>query len=570
VTDRRLGVYVCHCGGNISDYVDVEAVREGIVAEDGVVVHATTLFACSDAAQQQMAADIVDKKLDGLVVASCSPQLHTATFRGVADRAGLNPHQYVQVNVREQCSWTHRDDTPAATAKATRLVRAGIAMAARTRPLEPLRVETVPSVLVVGAGVAGLRAALALADLGLAVHVVERDAQAGGRIAALDALYPSDRSGRALVDGLLRRIDAHERVTLFTGARLLRKAGGLGDFEVEIGVGDQVVPLRVGAIIVATGFDPYQPVEGELGRGLPGVLTLPEFRELLAASDGSLSLEGRDVERIAYVYCVGSRQPEGNTGCSRYCCNAAVHTANLVSGRHEGVQQFHVHRGMRTYGKHELLFEDSCRSGSVFFKVADDAPPRIEQRDGGLTLTLTDLLTDRSQLELEVDLVVLVTGMVPRENAALSEVLKIPTGQDGFWNEIHPKLRPVETVIDGVFIAGSSQGPKTTAESVASSMAASAKVAGLLKRGFVELAPLVASVDPDLCTWCDACSAVCDYGAIGRTDHAGRATAVISMTLCKGGGACLPVCPHNAIQLEGHSDDQVESMISAMAREVRL
>lgn len=569
---RRIGVYICHCGGNISDYVDVEAVRESLGGDDEVVVRKTTIFACSDAGQEEMIQDIKEQDLDGLVVASCTPSLHQLTFRGTAQRAGLNPYQYVHVNLREQCSWTHTDDRPGATEKAVRLVRGGVANVVRTQPLEPIRIDTVPGVLVIGAGVAGLRNAIAMSDLGMDVTIVEREKEPGGVVRTLEALYPRSVSGAKMIDGLLGEVKARENITLFTEAELVEKAGTVGNFEVTIRVssGDKIA-LKVGAIVVATGFDSYQPKEGEYGHGAERVVTLPDFRRMLQQSGESLTVDGRDVSSIAYIYCVGSRQQcieGGNRYCSRFCCNAALHTSNLVSAKFPETQQFHLHKGMRSYGKHERLFEEAARAKSVFIKFGDDDSPTVLQEDGELRVDVVDLLTSGANLRLEPDLVVLVTGMVPRENAGLVDTLKLPIGRDNFFNEVHPKLRPVETLIDGVFIAGASQGPKDVAESVASSLAASAKVASLLKRGFVELSPLIAKVDVDRCTWCDLCVAACPYGAIDKVEVDGKAVAHVTDALCKGGGSCLPSCPQNALQLEGYTDDQIESMIDSLMLEV--
>jgi len=570
VSKRKIGVYICHCGGNISDYVDVEQVRQALSLEDDVEVAATTLFTCSDSSQQQMVKDIQDKGLDGLVVASCSPKLHLFTFRGVAERAGLNPYQYVQVNVREQCSWTHRDNMPEATDKAVRLVRAGVAKAGLTRPLDPIRVDTVPSVLVVGAGVAGLRASLALADLGLAVHLIEREAEPGGWVNKLDALYPRGRDGAELVAELVERVRNSDNVALYTNARLLSKAGSVGNFDVQIAVADETIPLNVGAIVVATGFESYEPAAGEYGRGLDGVVTLPEFRALLRECEGGeLTHNGSPVGSVAYVYCVGSRQPDGFSGCSRYCCSAAVHAASLASERFPELEQFHLHKDMRTYGKYELLYEASCRSGSAFLKFDEHKPPTVQAGDDTrLVVRSDDLLSDRRALELPVDLVVLVTGQRPRSDDEIGDLLKIPLGQEGFFNEIHLKLRPVETVIDGVFLAGACQGPKSAGEAVTSALSAVSKVAAMLMKGYVELSPLVARIDADKCTWCEKCFEACPYGAIDRQSYQGREIASVHASLCKGGGGCLPVCPHNAIDLEGYTDAQMESMIDSLAAEV--
>ena len=259
MSERRIGVYVCHCGGNISDYVDVEQVVGAIEQEPGVVVARSTMFTCSDATQQEIEGDIRNQQLDGLVVASCSPKLHTETFREVARRAGLNPYEYTQVNIREQCSWTHTDDHDGATRKAISLVRAGIARTRLTEPLEPTTVQTTPRALVIGGGVAGMRAAIGLADLGLAVFLVERGAQLGGRVGELGKLYPHGTSGRALVARLRRQIRERPEIAVFTDAAVTAKAGTFGNYRAVIQAGDESIHVEVGQIVVATGFDSYEP-----------------------------------------------------------------------------------------------------------------------------------------------------------------------------------------------------------------------------------------------------------------------------------------------------------------------
>lgn len=573
MTDRRIGVYICYCGGNISDYVDVEKIKEAISKDPGVIVAKTTMFACSDAAQQEMIEDIEANKLDGLVVASCSPKLHLFTFRAMAERAGLNPYQYVQVNLREQDSWVHQHDQQRATEKGIQMVRAGIAKCALTTPLSTMRIETTPKVLIIGAGASGLRAALTLSDMGLAVFVIEKEAEVGGWTGKLGEMYPTNRKGSELVETLTTEVRRRDNVTVFTSAELIRKSGKVGDFSVLIEVeGRDQISLNVGAIIVATGFDTYEPPSGEFGYGQDGVVTLPEFKQLLDNSNGLLTHKGRAIRDIAYIYCVGSRQSRElenpNLYCSRYCCTATVHTALQVHAKDKSIHQYHLYRDMRTYGKYELLYTEALTNGSIFMKYGDDDPPTVEARDGKVRIGVRDQLTHGEEFELAVDLLVLVTGMVPTRNQQLVETLKLPIGKDGFFNEIHPKLRPVETVIDGVFIAGASQGPKTLAESVASSLAAASKSAALLMKGYVDLEPLIAKVDPMLCTWCDECTNACPYDAVEKTSFEGKEVARIIPALCKGGGACVPVCPKGAIDVEGYTNTQMIAMIEALAGEV--
>lgn len=571
---KKIGVYVCQCGGNISDYVDVDKVVAAVENEEGVAVAKTAMFTCSDATQNDIIADAQEQGLDGLVIASCSPKLHTYTFRDVARRAGMNPFQYTQVNVREQCSWTHTDDHVGATEKAVRLVRAGINRTRLTEPLEPIVVETTPASLVVGGGVAGLRAALGLAEIGLSVFLVEKEAKLGGWVAGFREMYPHGRNGRDLVTKLEEKVRAHPAITVFTNAELVAKSGSFGNYQATVAVTSggrlEQIQLDVGSIVIATGFDTYQPEAGEFGYGVDGVVTIAEFKKLLDETDGPLTYNGRPVRTVAYIYCVGSRQDESidgaNTYCSRYCCTAAVHTATLVADRPGRVHQYHFYRDIRTYGKYELLYAEALEKGSALVKYPDDEPPAVAKDDktGGVTVTARDLLSEGEEIALTADLVVLVTGMVPRANDGLVSTLKLPVGASGFYNEIHPKLRPVETVVDGVYICGACQGPRSSSEAVASGLAAVTQSAAILKRGFAELDPLVAAVDADVCTWCGACETTCPYDAIARVTHDGKEVATISKTACKGCGGCVPVCPSDAIDLQGYTDAQIRTMIDGM------
>jgi heterodisulfide reductase subunit A len=645
MSERKVGVYICHCGGNISDYVDVDRVKAAVEEELGVTVSRTTMFTCSDASQTEMIKDIMEQGLDGLVVASCSPKLHLTTFRGVAERAGLNPFQYVQVNIREQCSWAHSDDREGATEKAIGLVKGGLEKARLTEPLEPVRVTSVKNVLVLGAGIAGMRAALEMADLGVEVFLVERDHFIGGEVARLGRMYPSGRKGGDVAAELYDDIRKRGNIHLFTGAELKSKEGYIGNFNlrvrirprfvigtegdfekaeaecpvevpsemhrglrtrkaiylpggsarpekwaidqdsctgcgrcaeicpgsIDLGQEEEFMMLDAGAVITATGFDSYSPGEGEFGYGTGGVVTLPQFESMIENTGSRLEFGGREIRDVVFIYCVGSRESRdkdnGNRYCSRFCCNAAVGAALNASEKISGLRTWHLYRDVRTYGKFELLYEQASKDGAIFCRFDPKSPPVVEDEGERLLVRVNDLLTGGDEIGIPADLVVLVTGMVPAANDELTAILRLPTGEDGFFNEIHTKLRPVETVIDGVYIGGCSQGPRNSTESIASSLSCVAKAAALLVKGYVDLQPFIAYVENDLCTWCGECEKACPYSAIEKTEEGGREIAVVKDVLCKGCGACLPVCPSNATQLKGFTDDQIKAMIEAFAAE---
>jgi heterodisulfide reductase subunit A len=392
----------------------------------------------------------------------------------------------------------------------------------------------------------------------------------GGWVGTFGPMFPHDKTGREQIDTLIHDVAVRPAITVWTSAELTSKSGSFGNYVAEVTVtkpdgAREVIPTEVGALIVATGFDTYQPDEGELGYGIEGVLTLPDFKRLVDEADGPLTYHGRRVGSVAYIYCVGSRQPGGNEWCSKFCCGATLHASLEIAGLDPSVKQYHLNRDIRAYGKQELMYTESRQAGSVFLKFPDDTPPAVTRTDSGeLRVTTIDVLTEGLEVTLPVDLVVLVTGMVPRENAGLTDLLKLPLGTDGFYNEIHPKLRPVETVVDGVLIAGTCQGPKTAPESVASGLAAVAQSAALLKKGFAELDPLVATVHADACTGCDACLSSCPYDAIATyvCDEGHKAT--IAAATCKGCGGCVPYCPEGAIDLLGYTDAQMRAAIDGL------
>ena len=640
---NRIGVYICYCGSNIADYVDCEKVKEIASKENNVVVSKTTMFACSDSAQNEIADDIKQQNLDAIVVASCSPKLHLSTFRNVAQRAGLNQYNYIQVNIREQCSWAHSDTPPQATEKAIKLVRAGIARAKQSQALEPISIPSNNAVLVVGAGIAGMRAAIELAEMGTEVFLIEREYFVGGRAAQWNELFTTNETGREVVSRLYNKIMETKNITLFTGADIDSKTGSVGNFDIKIKVKprhvkadckmdwekfkkavevcpiefddpfnfaltkqkaiyknfpsefpaiptidvehctkcgkcvdicpeidleqkEEVLNINVGAILLTTGASPYEPKNGEFGyKEIDNVVTLQQLKRLIELNENELIYHGKKIKNIAYVYCVGSRQIDGeNKYCSRYCCTSAIHTAIMVKEKYKLINNFHFTRGIRTYGKQELLFNRASEQGDIFLQSFIESPTEVYKENGHTIVKINDILTADKELTVDADLVVLVTGLVPRKNESINNILKVPIGRDKFYNEIHPKLRPVETVIDGVLIAGACQAPLNITESVKSSLSAAVKVNSLISKGEIELEPTLAQIDKSSCNWCNLCTDVCPYNAIVKEEHNGKMVAVVEEANCKGCGICLPVCPSNSIQLIGYTDVEIESMVDAL------
>lgn len=565
---KKIGVYVCHCGGNISDYVDIQKVKDAVKEEANVYLLKNTMFACSDSSQKEMVEDIQANQLDAIVVASCSPKLHVPTFRGVAQRAGLNPYNYVQVNIREQSSWAHSDNPMGATEKAILLVKAGIARASESEALTSMKIPAANAVAVIGAGVGGMRSAISLADMGTEVYLIEKEATVGGHVSGYGPLFTTGIEGKDLVANLLSEVKKRTNIKLFTQAELVEKKGSIGNFDISVKVAGETLTLHVGALVINTGFDTYAPAQDEYGYGaFDNVITLPKFNELLKESGPELVYHGRKIENIAYIYCVGSRQDnEGdNKYCSRYCCTAAIHASLQARRKFSDINNLHYNRGIRTYGKQELLYEESSRNGDIYIQFNLDNIPAVEKRGTKTFIKVNDILSAGKTIEAQADLIVLVTAMVPRKNESLTRLLKLPVGRDNFFNEIHMKLRPVETVIDGVFIAGTSQGPKNILETLNSSQAAAAKANSVLTKGEMMLEPTLAKVNPAACKLCTSCFEACPFDAIVESEYEGQKVAKINEANCKGCGMCTPVCPTDAIDLAGFTNAQIEGMIDALA-----
>jgi heterodisulfide reductase subunit A len=618
----RVGVYICHCGGNISDHVDVHRLAGEIEKLPGVAVAHTNMFMCSDPGQELIQEDIRSGKIERVVVASCAPSLHELTFRSAIKRTGMNPYLYEHANIREQVSWVHHGDK--ATAKAISLVAAAVAKAKNLETLEPIRVEAHQHATVIGAGVAGMRAALDLSRRGIEVALIEKTPFLGGQTAKLDKLMPTGESAEQVVCQLAEAVFQNPRISLFTCAEIIQSEGYVGNFKLilrrqqpELPEGidppgraaSKLIPgtyvlfsgfypspipsaareieIETGAIVFATGFQPYTPHEGEYGYlKYPEVITLPELIRCLAQrpADGDrLTIHGRTIRRLALIHCVGSRQIPGihepdadgnlNEYCSRTCCGATLQAAVAIRERYPKTHVFEYYRDIRTYGRGQEEFYDRASAGNVtFFRFGPEEPPAVERADGRnypLRVRVKDTLTFGEELSAEVDLVVLAVGMVPSPISHLIDMLKLPVGTDRFLQEVHPKLRPVEVANTGILLAGTCQAPMDVGEACAAAQAAAVKGSTLLAKGYVELDPYVAEVRQQACAGHGRCAEVCPVeGAVRMVERTidGRTVrrAEVNPALCTGCGTCVPECPERAIDLKGWTLKQYEEMVDAI------
>ncbi|HUW39452.1 MAG TPA: CoB--CoM heterodisulfide reductase iron-sulfur subunit A family protein [Rectinemataceae bacterium] len=580
--EPKVGVYVCHCGGNISDIIDVKAVAAAMASYPGVAVAREYAFMCSSTGQDMITEDIKNLGINRSVVCACSPSLHELTFRGVLQRAGVNPYLHEHVNIREQASWVHKADHAGATAKAIKLAQAGVEKVRRMDPLSPIRVAAEHRVAVIGGGVAGMRAALSVAGKGLEAVIIEKEPRLGGKILNRGTMYPSGESGAVVAGKLEALVRAEKKITVHTGTTIERVGGFVGNFTVDFkDSGGKADHVKAGAIIMATGFEHYTPFQGEFGYGeSPNVVTLPSFIAFLKdAPAGKLVFNGKEIKSLAIIHCVGSRQIEGvhqpqpdgkvNDYCSRVCCTAAITTANEVKGKYPDTQIYDIYRDIRTYGMlHEGYYEQASKNGVLFFRHNESDQPVVKAGARGLNVSVKDVLTWGEELEMDVDLVVLATGLMPSDIKLITSQMKMSSSADRFLQEVHLKLRPVELANAGIFIAGAAQYPMDSTEAMASAGTAAVKAAILLAEPDIPLEPFVATVDETACTGCGLCPEECSYdGALMMTEKDGKKIAVVNPALCKGCGACAAVCPTRAINLAGWTLNQFDAMVEAIARE---
>jgi heterodisulfide reductase subunit A-like polyferredoxin len=560
----RIGVYICHCGVNISANVDVKDVAEYAGTLPGVVVSRDYLYMCSDPGQALIQQDIEQHGLNRVVVASCSPRMHEPTFQGAAQQVGMNPYLVEMANIREQCSWVH-SDREQATEKAKALVASVVAKAAQLNPLEEREVDVTPAAVVIGGGLAGMVAALDVAEAGFPVYLVEKSDHLGGRVAELNRLFPTLEPAADLLGPLVEQVQEHPDITVLLNSQVAGVEGYVGNFEVEVSGSrleeSEARTLSVGAIIVATGYDVFDPVrKPELGYGqYPNVITSLEMEQKLA--DGDLTVDGREPKSVAFIKCVGSRDVQiGNAYCSRVCCIYTAKQSRLVKELLPETKVTVFYMDVRTFGKGAEEFYDEARAKGVLYRRGNVS--EILRRGDRVVLVGEDTLQGRP-FEVDADLVVLAVGMECRSDVAdVSTLLKLPRSSDGFFLELHPKLRPVDTAVDGVFLAGCCQGPKDIPDTISQAKAAASSALIPLIRGTVPAESATAVVDPELCAGCGMCVEVCPFGAPALDPLWGVSR--INDVLCKGCGTCAVTCPSKAIRLQHFTAKQILAQVDAL------
>jgi len=555
--DLRIGVFVCNCGINIGGVVDVPGVVEYARSLPHVAFADENLFTCSQDTQEKMKEVIKEHDLNRVVVASCSPRTHEPLFQETLQACGLNKYLFEMANIRDQDSWVHGDDHDGATTKAKDLVRMAVARAALLEPLQEKRIPVNRRALVVGGGVAGMNAALSMADQGFETVIVEKEPRLGGLSRKLTTTIEG-ADVQNYLDDLVEKVEAHEKIQVLTNSLIVNFGGFKGNYQTEVIVGPGMYERKIehGVVIIATGAVEYTPHEYLYGED-DRVVTQIELDTFLEEKGAA------DLNQVVMIQCVGSRNDE-HPNCSRICCQSAVKNALHIKKLNPATDVCVLYRDIRTYGLLEDYYREAREKGVMFFRFAKEDPPEVEIADGKLWVTFTDHVLDR-KIKVETDLLALSAGMVAQDTEELANILKVSRNPEGYFLEAHVKLRPVDMAAEGIFVCGTAHSPKLVSESIAQSLAAAARATTFLSQPEILLSAVTARVNPDLCAACLICVRSCPYG-VPRINESG--VSEIDEAMCHGCGICAAECPAKAIELNWYEDDQILSKVDALLEEV--
>jgi len=558
----RIGVFICHCGINIGGVVDVPSVVEYAQTLPNVVHACDNLYTCSSDTQELIKNRIKEHKINRVIVASCTPRTHEPLFQETLRAAGLNRYLFEMANIRDQCSWVHMREHEAATEKAKDLVRMAVAKAGKLEPLYRILLDVIPKGLVVGGGLSGMTAALALAEQGFEVYLIEKEQELGGFLRNIYYTLEGEDPQRYL-KRLIKKVQENPLIHTFLGANIKEISGYVGNFRTTITQGSEKKEIDHGIVIVATGGEEYRPSEYQYGVD-PRIITQSELENRLSTSD--------DVDKLncaVMIQCVGSRD-NAHPYCSRVCCGEAVKNALKIKERNPDTEVFILYRDMRTYGLVETYYEKARELGVVFIRYDEDNKPKVikkKSEDGRVFLSVSvyEPIVGE-QISIDADLLVLSAAIVPpEENTILAKMLKVPLNEDGFFLEAHAKLRPVDFTTDGVFVCGMAHAPKTIEESISQACAAVSRACTIISKGKIEAEGIVASVDEKICSGCGTCVKLCPYGAIAKNEVG---VAEVTTVLCKGCGICAASCPERAITIHHFTDEQIISQERAFLERV--
>ena len=555
--EPRIGVMVCRCGINIASNVDVEAVRDYTKSLPGVVWCEENMYACAQDSQQLIKEAIQNEKLNRFVVASCTPRTHEPLFQQTLKEAGLNPYLFELADIREQCSWCHAGMKDIATAKAKELTAMAVAKASRLEPLEPATVSIDKSAMIIGGGPAGMTAALSLGEQGIRTMLVEKNERLGGNLWNLKYEH-NDLETAPFRDNMIEKVTNHPNITVYTGAQIGEVSGHVGHYKTKLSTGEVLDP---GVIIVATGGTAHVPNEYEYEKS-DDIVTQFELEELLTGSDKPFG----DVEdpTVVMIQCVGSREPEHNY-CSRVCCSQAIKNAVKIKRTNPKAKVAILYRDIRTYGVLEDYYTEARELGVVFIRFDEDAKPEVTVNEGGkVGIKVHDPVLE-ADVTLNADKLVLSAGVRSEPTSEnISEALKIPRDEWGFFAEAHVKLRPVDFASEGLYLCGLAHSPKSLKESIAQAQATVGRAMTVLSRDRIPAGARVSVVDNELCASCLTCMRVCPYDAPYFNEEG---EVHIEAVKCQGCGICAALCPARAIQTLGFRDTQIDASLDEIVFE---
>ena len=553
--EARIGVFVCNCGVNISSVVDVAAVEEYAKTLPNVVYSGQQLFTCSQDAQDLMKEIIKEQRLNRVVVAACTPKTHEPIFQDTMESCGLNKYLFEMANIRNQDSWVHSQTNEEATQKAKDLVKMSTARAGTLHPLAEKKIPVIQKGLVIGGGVAGMNAALGLANQGYEVVLVEKEAQLGGLANRLTATIEGANIKEYLKD-LIPRVTKHSKIQVLTNALIVGFSGFKGNFTTEILVGPDMIQRKIdhGIVILATGANEYKPkVEDYLYGQDERVMTQLDLAERMEKG------EIGEPQNVVMIQCVGSRNDE-NPNCSRICCQTAIKNALHLKEDNPDTNVYVLYRDIRTYGLLEEYYTEARKKGVLFFRFDPEDPPVAESSKDGVNVTFKDHILDRS-IQVSTDLLILSAGMQAEDTEELSSIVKLARTPEGYFMEAHVKLRPVDMGTEGVFVCGTAHSPKLLSETISQAYAASARAITFLSQSHLTLSAVTAQVEAEKCASCLICVRSCPYDVPKINDEG---VSEIDEALCHGCGICAAECPAKAIQLNWYEDDQILCKVEAL------
>ncbi|MDH3880222.1 MAG: FAD-dependent oxidoreductase, partial [Desulfobacteraceae bacterium] len=551
--EPRIGVFVCNCGVNIAGVVDVNVVEEYAKTLPYVKYAGQNLFTCSQDSQELMKDIIKEHGLNRIVVAACTPKTHEAIFMDTLEACGLNKYLFEMANIRNQGSWVHSDAPEKASEKSKHLVRMAVARAATLHPLSEKKIPVVQRALVIGGGVAGMNAALGLADQGFPVVLVEKEEKLGGMANRLTATIEGQDVGTYL-EGLIQRVTSHSNIQVLTRSLIVGFSGFKGNFTTEVLVGPGMYERKInhGVVVLATGATEYHPKEF-LYEENEKVVTQVELAERLKEKGA------QNLNQVVMIQCIGSRNQD-NPNCSRICCQSAIKNALNIKKLNPDAEIYILYRDIRTYGILEDYYTEARKQGVLFFRYDPEDPPTVESSDEGVMVTFIDPLLGR-RLRVSADLLALSAGMVAEDTEELSSIVKLARTAEGHFMEAHVKLRPVDMATEGVFVCGTAHSPKLLHESISQAFAAASRATTFLSQPHLTLSAVTAQVEADLCASCLICVRSCPY-QVPRINEDG--VSEIDMALCHGCGVCAAECPAKAIELNWYEDVQIMSKVDAL------